>query len=233
MCTGATANGGGGGWNWTVAPYVWMADIEADAKVDGTSVGAIELDFEDLVDKTEFGFVFAAEGGPAEGKWSLFTDVTYFELNDGGAAGDIDVDVDIDALFLDLGGVFSRAGIGRGVHLFGGVRHMGVDTDIRVTAPGEPTLKDSQDDSFTDVLIGVRYRFLLSDRWSLKLRADASAGDTEGTWTLESIAGYRVGKKGNKKLLFGYRHREIEIEEGDLEQEIEMSGPLAAFSFDF
>ena len=42
------------------------------------------------------------------------------------------------------------------------------------------------------------------------------------------MASFRIRKNINKQLLFGYRHRKMEIEEAGLEQEIEMSGPVFA-----
>jgi len=95
------------------------------------------------------------------------------------------------------------------------------------------TIDGNKIDLDTDALIDARYRFKFSDKWSLKLRADTSTGDTEYTWTVEGLFGCRLGKNKDKQLLFGYRHRELEIEEDGLEQEIEMSGPIFAARFDF
>lgn len=110
---------------------------------------------------------------------------------------------------------------------------MNIDTSIVAVVPGNPAVRISQEDSYTDALIGARYRFKFSDKWSLKLRADASTGDTEYTWTVEGLFGYRIRNNKDKQLLFGYRHREVEIDEDGLEQEIEMSGPVFAARFDF
>ncbi|MDH3690338.1 MAG: hypothetical protein OEU36_12745 [Gammaproteobacteria bacterium] len=63
-----------------------------------------------------------------------------------------------------------------------------------------------------------------------------SGGDSEGTWNVLAGAGYNFGAKGNKRVLFGYRHMVIETEkEGaqDLEVELTLSGPIAGIEFTF
>jgi hypothetical protein len=220
-------------WRWSVAPYLWASGIDITIKDQGTLVGGAAADFSGLVDQTEIGFQLIAEGGPEGGKWNVFTDVTYFEIAGGDTVNAVDVDLDTDAFFLDIGGVYSPAGIGTGIHFLGGVRHQKIDTNIKIVVPGDPVVNILQEDRFTDVLIGARYRFILADKWSLKLRGDVSTGDTEHTWTVEGLFGYQFGKDKDKKFLFGYRHREVEVEVDGLTQEIEMSGPIFAINFNF
>jgi hypothetical protein len=231
VCTVAT--GGDGKWQWSVAPYLWASGIDIVIKDQGTIIGGETADFTNLVDQTEIGFQLIAEGGPKGGKWSVFTDVTYFEIADDDTVNGVGVDLGTDALFLDVGGVYSPAGIGKGIHFLGGVRYQRIDTSVNISEPGNPVQSILLEDRFTDVLVGARYRFILADKWSLKVRADASTGDTEHTWTVEGLFGYRIGKDKDKQLLFGYRHREVEVEVDGLTQEIETSGPLFAVRFDF
>jgi hypothetical protein len=229
----AVAAGSDSDWRWTVAPYLWASDIDITIKDQGTLVGGSSADFENLVGQTEIGVQLIAEGGPKGGNWSVFTDVTYFEIADDDTIDGVGVDLGSDALFLDIGGVYSPAGIGKGIHILGGVRYQRIDTNIKITVPGDPLVSILQEDRFTDVLIGARYRFILANKWSLKLRGDVSAGETEGTWTVEGLFGYRIGKNEDKQFLFGYRQREVKVEVDGLTQEIEMSGPVFAFRFDF
>jgi len=114
------ATGSDSKWQWAVSPYLWAADMEISVKDQGTTIGGSQADFKDLVDKTEFGFQLIAEGGPKGGKWSVFTDVTYIEIADDAIVDTVSVDLDTDALFLDIGGVYSPAGIGKGIHVLGG-----------------------------------------------------------------------------------------------------------------
>jgi hypothetical protein len=220
-------------WNRSIAFYLWLADTEVDAIQDGTSVGGGTVEFEDLVDKTEFGYAILGEIGPAERPWSVFADLAYFELADNAGLDGLDIKLDVEATILDLAGVYSPASKGGNFGLYAGIRYLSIDTEIGLTLPDGNTDNFGVDDSYTDALIGARIRTDLTDRWSLKFRGDTSAGDTEYTFQAECLFGYRTGKTKNKQLLFGYRYRETEIEEGGLTQEIVTAGPIAAFRIDF
>jgi hypothetical protein len=224
---------GNADWNRTVAFYLWLADTELDAKKDGESVGGGTIKFEDLLDKTELGYAILAEVGPAEGRWSVFADLGYFELADREGLDGVDVKTDVEATVLDLAGVYSPAATEGNFGVYAGIRYLSIDSRVKIGLPDGSKGDISMDDSYSDVLIGARFRTDLTDEWSFKIRGDASTGDTEYTYQIEGLFGYRFGKTENKQLLFGYRYRESEIEEGEITQEIVTSGPIAVFRFDF
>jgi hypothetical protein len=74
---------------------------------------------------------------------------------------------------------------------------------------------------------------MMGEHWSLATRGDVSFGDSEGTFQLEGIFRYAVGKRRANGILFGYRYKEAEFEEGGLEEDYDYKGPLAAFNFRF
>jgi len=224
---------GNADWNRSVAFYLWLADTELDAKKDGESVGGGTIKFEDLVDKTEFGYAILAEIGPAEGRWSVFADLAYFELADRVGLDGLDIKVDVEATMLDLAGVYSPASTDGNFGLYAGIRYLSIDSGLRIGFPEGGKEKIAIDDSYVDALIGARFRTDLTEKWSLKIRGDASTGDTEYTYQVEGLVGYRFGKAENKQLLLGYRYRDTEIEEGGVTQEIVTEGPIAAFRYDF
>ena len=117
--------------------------------------------------------------------------------------------------------------------IYGGLRFTDLDDVYEFKLMGTPigTIRSERD--FTDLLLGVRYRFTMGEHWSLWTRGDVSFGDSEGTFQLEGIFRYAVGKRRANGILFGYRYKEAEFEEGGLEEDYEYKGPLAAFSFRF
>ena len=46
---------------WTIAPYVWATDVKFSAKVNDAGIGG-EVDFADLLDKLDTGFMGHFEG---------------------------------------------------------------------------------------------------------------------------------------------------------------------------
>jgi hypothetical protein len=83
-------------------------------------------------------------------------------------------------------------------------------------------------------MIGARYVAALSDQWVFGVRGDYSTGDSDSTWNALAYLGYRFSIKNTPSaLLLGYRHMEINLEEGDLETELTLSGPITALRIDF
>ena len=64
-------------------------------------------------------------------------------------------------------------------------------------------------ETFYDFMVGARYTWAFSDRWSLTLRGDGSWGDTEGTWNASVLGQYRTG---NGSWAFGYRYLDVDLE---------------------
>jgi hypothetical protein len=89
------------------------------------------------------------------------------------------------------------------------------------------------DRSFTDLLLGGRYRFDLNERWSLLTRADYAFGDSDGIFQLEALFRYAVGRDRQNGILIGYRYKEAELEDGGIKEEYEYKGPAVAFNFRF
>jgi hypothetical protein len=79
-------------------------------------------------------------------------------------------------------------------------------------------------------LLGLRYRFDLSDRWALLTRGDVSFGDSDGTFMLRANLAYTVGERRQNKILFGYQHKEADFEDSGLETAFEFSGFVAGFN---
>jgi len=113
------------------------------------------------------------------------------------------------------------------------VRYTGFD-DRYVFSVGAstPDVRRSTADYY-DALVGIRYRFDLSERWGLLTRADLSFGDSEGTALIQGLLAYTVGKREQNRILFGYQYKEAEFKDGGLEQDFSFSGPMAGFNFRF
>ena len=86
---------------------------------------------------------------------------------------------------------------------------------------------------YYDALLGLRYRFNLSERWSLDTRGDASFGDSEGTLLARASLAYTVGAKRQNRILIGYQYKQMEFLENDVTTEIRLQGPVAGFNFRF
>jgi hypothetical protein len=218
------------GWDWMAAPYLWAATIGTDVRAEVPPADS-ETEFSDIIDKLDGAFLLRLEGQGDH--FGVFADFVFL-----GVAGDKDhplshSESDLDTWLIEAAGVWSPGDDrSRGLDLFAGLRYVDVDLTVQVD-PQNPlfdTATIGTDKSYSDLMVGARYTWALSERWGLTLRGDGSFGDTEGTWSASAVTQYRTGNGG---WLFGYRHLSVEIETGDSTTEITMSGPAIGYGFSF
>ena len=124
-------------------------------------------------------------------------------------------------------------GVGSQLNVYGGVRYTAFDDRYDITLGTDPVVTRRSDDDYVDALLGVRYRFDLSERWGLLTRGDVSFGDSEGTWLVQGLLAYTVGKRQQNRILFGYQYKVAEFESSGLSSDYTFSGPMAGFNFRF
>lgn len=213
-------------YDWLGIAYLWASDIQVDTR--NASVG---VDFSDVLDKLEMaGQAHVEVQGDDLGG---FIDLTFLGLGDRSSRPLVELNADLDMILMDLALVYSP-GTERltGLEVFGGLRY--IDADFRLVIdpvpPGPPDQIVGIDDTFSDLLVGVRYIAPLDEHWRLTLSGDVSGADTEGTWSLGAFAGYRTGPH---HFIAGYRHLEIELEGGSDTVQQTFTGPFVAYGFSF
>jgi hypothetical protein len=218
------------GLDWMVAPYLWAASIGTDLNAEEPPAGT-DSDFSDIIDKIDGVFMVRLEGRGDH--FGAFADVLFLSLADDADRALSHTESDLDAWLVDAAGVWSPGDDrSRGLGLFAGLRYIDVDLSVRVdpTNPLFDTATIATNKSYSDMLLGARYTWALSERWGLTLRGDGSFGDTEGTWSASAIAQYRTRNGG---WLFGYRYLSAEIKTRGNDTEITLSGPMIGYGFSF
>jgi hypothetical protein len=218
---------------WSITPYIWAPTTKVDLKFRDTDVGAGDISFNDLLDTLDAAFMVQVEGG--KGNWSAFGDLTYLKTSDTAERNIFTIDIDSKQTFLDAAVAYWPGGFGSPLSLFGGLRYAGFDNSygFSLTATAEPVGVQSSKKDYYDALVGIRYRFDLSDRWQLLTRADYGFGDSEGVFILRGNFAYTVGKRQQNRILFGYQYKDAEFKDGDLTNSFTYYGPMAGFDFRF
>jgi hypothetical protein len=218
--------------SWAVTPYLWAPNTTIDLTLGNTNIGG-EISFSDILDTIDAGFMGHVEGG--KGNWSMFADLTYVDASDTTERTLIRIASLNTQTFLDLALAWHPGGIHEPLSVFGGLRYTGAETRFDfVSVPNDTPLGSQRSDSdFYDALLGLRYRFDLSERWSLQTRGDVSFGDTDGTLLARASLAYTVGERRENRILIGYQYKQLEFEESDVTTKIRLQGPTAGFSFRF
>lgn len=218
-------------FEWSISPYLWAPTSRLDLSLEDEALGGGKLSFGDLLDKLDAAFMITAEGG--RNHWSVFADLAYAEISDSEQRPVFRVDTTTEAVMLDLGLAYWPGGIHSPLSLIAGLRYHDFDNRFRFRLGDTPVTEVRDQDDYYDALLGIRYRFELGQRWDLMTRADASFGQSDGTWMLRATLGRTVGRSQRNRILFGYQYRRADFSSGDLEMEFTYHGPTAGFSFRF
>jgi hypothetical protein len=217
---------------WSMTPYLWAPNVSIDLSLDDTNIGG-DVSFADILDTIDAALMLHTEGG--RGQWSVFADLAYLEATDVNELTLLRIESSNKQLFLDTALAWHPHGIDAPFNIFGGLRYTSLDTRYNFfSVPNDNLLTSQQSKAdYYDALLGLRYRFNLSERWSLDTRGDASFGDSEGTLLARASLAYAVGAKRQNRLLIGYQYKQMEFLENDVTTEIRLQGPVAGFNFRF
>jgi len=218
-------------FNWSVTPYLWASQTKVDLTIRDESLGGDRISFGDLLDQLDSGFMIHSEGG--KGNWSVMADLTYLETSDSEQRPVFLVKSAAETTVLDMAVAYWPGGAGSSFSMLAGMRYSGFDNRYRFFLGDNEVTRARDDDDYYDVLLGLRYRFDLGERWELLTRADVSLGQSEGTWMAQAILGRTVGKRELNRILIGYQYKVAEFDSGDIRSDFTYHGPIAGFNFRF
>jgi hypothetical protein len=217
---------------WSITPYMWASDTSLDLTLQDTEItGGVEIPFSDLLDVLDTAFQVHIEGG--QGNWSGFVDFTYIETSDTVERPLVNIATRNKQTFIDAAVAYWPQGTGSHLNFFGGLRYTGFDDRYDFVLDADPVVTRRSTEDYFDALLGVRYRFDLSERWGLLTRGDLSFGDSEGTWLVQGLFAYTVGQRRQNRILFGYQYKKAEFQDGGLNSDFSFAGPIAGFNFRF
>ena len=234
---------------WTIAPYFWGAGVTLDVAVDGNPAIGADVSLKDILDKLDSVFMGHAEGRGE--RFGLFIDTIYMSLADsnvipigpgGPILGDLITDMKLTLKLYDVGGIYRVPNFSSGSTTFDillGARLVDVDQNLDAILPGPSAMPVNLalNVSETDVFLGGRVMGDFTAKWHYKVRADFSAGGTDGTYNLLGAVGYTFGDTGLFSLDLGYRYMSIKLKNDvsgtAVESDLTMSGPIVGFIFNF
>lgn len=241
------------GWEFSFAPYLWMAGLEGSAGADGVSTD-IDVSFSDIWDDLDVGVLGAFEA--KHGRYSLTTNVIYMKLSPegsqpvggvlpGASPGSFDVRVtsqmgifelrpSYEVLSFPLFGATDERRIA--LDLGPGARIVWLDNHLHVKLePGAPlgpfSRRFDESTDWVDFLATARVRAQLTEKLGLVVSGDYGGFDigssSHRTWSLAGFLSYRLGESWD--LIGGWRTLEIDREIAD----VTMEGPLVGAAYHF
>jgi len=199
-------------WNYQLTPYLWGASLDGTTAVAGQDVD-FTAEFSDLVKHLDAGF--AANFTAQSDSWGYFIDGNFIKLktDELGLKGGIDVALDQKIVEAGISYRLSEQ-----FDLIGGGRYQKIDQDLNL--PLNRSLNGG--DSWIDGFIGATWQPVNTDKWTLKLRGDIGAGDSDSVWQAGIGGGYRFNKTWS--ILLAYRYLSTDYESDKFKWDVDQSG---------
>lgn len=209
-------------WQHELTIYGWLTDIGGTVHAPGApgSGQDFAVDLSDIIDSLEFAMM--GTWASKKGKWSIVGDVVYSDVGDSSNG----VEVDVATWLLNGGiGYDLMQSDGSTLAVVGGVRYLNIEPELQVGK-----FSKSASDGFLDGMIGLRGTISFNENWYLPYYADIGTGASDFSYNLFAGIGYRFGW-GDIRL--GYRYLGFEMDDDDLVQDMNLSGPVMGVGFTF
>jgi hypothetical protein len=216
-----------GAWSYRLTPYVWGPTLDTSASIGGdptaeTSTSVLEvLDFAALV-----------TGEARNGPFTILGEFNYLDLGEDatGPAG-------LTSAEIDLKGVLAALSVGYAVHEdersrvegFAGARLWSLETTVDFA--NLPAASASE--TWVDPIIGARATFAVTERISVQALGDIGGFGvgSEFQWELMGRIGYAFTDMITAAA--GWRHLSVDVDRGNLDLKMSLSGPFVALDVNF
>ena len=235
-----------GGWDFSIAPYLWGAGIDGTVNVRGHQAD-VDMAFEDILDDLEFGAMVNLQA--RKDRLGFYGDFLVLSLSDENDVYSpsgvrlLGVETEVEQWLVDFGVSWEltrwvACGETTGyVDLIVGGRYWDVETELKSDQPvfsGSDEIERYTD--WIDLIVGARFATALTPKLSLVGRADVGGFDiadgSELTWSASAYLGWRFTPMITGWA--GWKYLSVEREDDeDNEIDLALSGPVLGISFTF
>ncbi|WP_052265151.1 hypothetical protein [Ruegeria sp. ANG-R] len=214
------------GWSYTIASYFWAPefrtslDVGPNPPVDGDA---------SIFDILNGAFLIAGEA--RNGRWSIGGEFNYLDLGDDVSIGRFNdaASWNLDGTMMSLGASYAvYEGDGTRLEAMAGLRHW--DLNVSTTVLNRTV---STDQSWTDPLIGARFSHVLNDRWRVSALGNVGGFGYGSKFQWEALVQASWKWTDRISVAGGYRHLDVEFEEGREVIDLILTGPYIALAFTF
>ena len=223
------------GWTHKIAPYVWGAGISGDvATFSGAPPAELDVSFSDILENLDA--TLMVTGHSRNGDFGIFYDVFWMDLTvDGSTPGPLfdGVEYDMSTLVVTVGPTYRLVDGEHGsVDAVAALRRWDVDNSLKLDGGLLPDAKVSDHESWVAPTVGLAGERQLSEHWGATgWLFGAVGGDSDKSW--DAFAGARRATGDGDALVIGYRHLEVDFDDGGFLFDVEISGPIVGWVFPF
>lgn len=208
-------------WQYGAQFYLWGASIGGKT----ASGSEVDVKFDDIFNNLKLAFMGAFEA--RKGKWKLFADVIYLNVEDDGqVAPGVNANVKLSSWVVTPAvqyNLVDQEKLRFEVHA--GARYLYLKPELKV---GPVSVEDSG--SVWDGIVGVEGYVNLGKNWYVPYYLDVGTGESNLTWQALGGIGYRFSKVN---VLAQYRYLEWDFDDDALIDDLNIQGPFVGFEFLF
>lgn len=230
-----------GQWHFIAAPYMWFAGIKGNVSVKGITDIPIEESFSDVFSNFHFGFLGHFEG--RKDRFGFATDVMYMSLHvpvatEAPVAGQLGLDTTVKTTTAEGLGFYRVATGGpkdnpAALDVLAGARYYATSAQLNGSLPGGASASsEKQTFSWTDGLVGLRFRAPLGSRMAFIGRGDVAGLGSKFTWNVEGDLAARLSAHWTAGA--GWRHLSIDYDKAGTDKklfDLAYDGPRLWFSY--
>ncbi|MBT8347475.1 MAG: hypothetical protein KJO28_14360 [Desulfofustis sp.] len=197
-------------WEFNLAPlYLWAISIDGDLGIRGRTSN-VSIDFGDVWDNLE-GVFTVRFNGLYRKKFGFVFDYNYLDLGTEKANDLVNVDVGFKSQIINLAGSYRFLNGDNTLDGVAGIRYTKLDAGINLNNVGE-RLDGDQD--WVDPIVGLRYNYAFTDKWSLQLYGDIGGFGVSSDFTWQGLALIDYQPWKNVAFVAGYRGIGTDYETG-------------------
>ena len=206
------------GWEFMLTPYLWAPGLDATIAIGNASLPTY-LGQGDFFAKLKFAGMI--HFGMKKGRWGILLDYIYVNAGEDGMTVEFQAplipqataDYRLKFNVFELAGTFRLAGTRtHGLDAIVGLRYMWneVALDILGGGPLEQEYTGSYKQSWTDLMLGIRYNLVFSRKWAVAVRSDIGVISSDITFNIMALLGYRLSRTVD--IFLAYRYLNINYE---------------------
>lgn len=226
------------GWDWDFALYLFALGMDGRMVVRGQEAD-VDLSFSDILEDLEMAATGHLEANKRESPWGFFGDIFWSSL--GANIERPNGEWDMNMTYLEGAATY---GMGENFSFLGGLRYTSMDLTLDVNPsiappiqPGPGSRRFEGDQSWTDLMLGGRYRKTFGERWGFSARGDLAgfgiSNSSDLTWNVVLLGQFKATSR--IALILGYRWLDVDYENTDdlFVFDVRQAGPVFAFNYSF
>jgi hypothetical protein len=227
----------GTGWEVTVTPYIWFSGLNGEIGMfPGVQPVDVDISFGDVLENLKIAGMVAL--GVRKDRFVALADIAYIDVGTSRDVGIRDpsfasIDLDTQTFTSTLAGGYRAVDQGpMFVDILAGARITSVDTELELIGPAR-TLIGESNETWVDPVIGARVHAPIGGNWALALYGDVGGFGVSSDMTWQLLGTVQVAVGRNWRIAAGWRHYEVDYQNGAFIYDVAMSGPIVGASFDF